>query len=81
MLNVILHREWEDIEQDIPLSDDVMQTVMGHSTSMTSYLELAKATERLDLDEMKRICKEVHIPMEELCVYSQEAMRWGRQLD
>ncbi|WOV84993.1 HDOD domain-containing protein [Sporosarcina jeotgali] len=81
MLNVILQRDWDEIEHDIPLSDDVMHTLMGKSTQMAPYLQMAIAVERLDLPRMKALCKELDIPLNDLCVYSQEAIRWGRQLD
>lgn len=81
MLDVILHRDWHEIEQDIPLSDNVMHTLMGEPTQMSPYIQLVIAVERLDVPRMKALCAELDIPMNDLCVYSQEAIRWGRQLD
>ncbi|WP_432354574.1 EAL and HDOD domain-containing protein [Sporosarcina sp. A2] len=81
MLNLILHRDWEEIEHDIPLSDDVMHTLTGESTKMMPYLQIVIAVERLDLPRMKVLCKELNLSLNELSVYSQEAIRWGRQID
>ncbi|MDW0110801.1 EAL and HDOD domain-containing protein [Sporosarcina aquimarina] len=80
LLNLILSKEWDEIEQDIPLSDAVMKTLTGERTKMAPFIELAQAVERMDVAETKRLCSELEIPMNDLCVYSQEANRWGRRL-
>ncbi|GKV69394.1 hypothetical protein NCCP2716_18920 [Sporosarcina sp. NCCP-2716] len=80
LLDIILCRDWQEIGEDMPLSDPVMQTLMGQDTSLKPFVELAEAVERLDLVRMKTLSAQVGIPMDDLCVYSQEANRWGRQL-
>lgn len=80
LLNLILSKEWHEIEQEIPLSDIVMKTLMAERTMMSPFIELVQAVERMDTEDTKRLCAELEIPMNELCVYSQEANRWSRKL-
>ncbi len=80
LLDIILCRDWQEISRDMPLSDPVIQTLMGKDTPLKPFVELAEAVERLDLERMKHLSAQVGIPMDDLCVYSQEANRWGRQL-
>lgn len=81
LLDVILHKGWDEITKEIPLAEQVTDTLTGGDTELAPFLKLAEAVERLDMDTMEALSAQVDIPMDELCVYSQQANRWARRME
>ena len=81
LMNVIMSSEWEDILPLIPLSDKVASTLLGVRTSITPYLEVAKAIERFDWKRLEVLTQELGFSYEELSVVCYEANRWSQNLE
>lgn len=76
LIDAIMRRELSDVLSLLPLSDNVIRTLQGERTDITLYLELAKAIEILDLDEIQHLSKEIGITEAELSVCSLEVQKW-----
>lgn len=81
LINVIMKRDWEDILTLIPLSDVVARTLKGEQTEITTTLELAKAIERLDWQQLEQLAEKIGIDSSTLSAYSLEAHRWAQIID
>ncbi|WP_318615806.1 EAL and HDOD domain-containing protein [Sporosarcina sp. YIM B06819] len=77
-LNVIMKRDWDDILEQIPLSDVVARTLKGEQTEITLSLELSKAIEQLDWKQFEQLAEEIGITNSKLSAYSLEAYRWAQ---
>ena len=78
LMDVILKRDWQDILELIPLSDNVENTLMGIETTITPYLELVEAIERFDSKRLDELAKILNVDQEMLGIYSQRANLWGQ---
>ena len=78
LMDVMLKRDWQDILDLIPLSDNVANTLIGEETEITPYLELAEAIERFDGERLDELAKQLNIDQEMLGNYSQKANLWGK---
>ena len=78
LMDVIMQQGWEDILKQIPLSDNVANTLMGVETEMTPYVKLVEAIERFDDEQVDILARELKIAENHLCVYSQQANRWSQ---
>jgi len=76
LIDAIMRRELSDVLSLLPLSDNVIRTLQGERTDIILYLELAKAVEILDLDEIQHLSKEIGITEAELSVCSLEVQKW-----
>ncbi len=81
LINVIMKRDWDDILQLIPLSDEVARTLKGEQTEITPYLQLAEAVEQFNWERLEQLCKEIGIDSTQLSAYSLEAHHWAQILD
>lgn len=81
LINVIMKREWDDILTLIPLSDVVARTLKGEQTEITQALELAKAIERFDWQQIEQITEKIGIDSSKLSAYSLDAHRWVQTID
>ena len=81
LINVIMNRSWEEILQLIPLSEEVAQTLNGQQTEITSYLQLAKAVERFNWEQIGHLSEELGITKSELSGLSLNAHRWARKIE
>ena len=67
--------------QLIPLSEEVAQTLNGQQTEITSYLQLAKAVERFNWEQIGHLSEELGITKSELSGLSLNAHRWAGRLN
>ena len=81
LLDVIMQRDWEDILPMFPFSTEVAATLQGEQTAMTPYLELAIATERLDVEKIEEVGKHLGLSKEEIFGLSNQANKWARMLE
>lgn len=78
LMDVILKQEWQDILELIPLSDNVVNTLIGETTEITPYLKLTEAIERFDTERLDVLTKTLEIDQGMLGNYSQKANLWGQ---
>ncbi|MCG7344344.1 HDOD domain-containing protein [Sporosarcina sp. ACRSL] len=81
LLDAIMKRSWNDILPMFPFSEKVAETLLGKKTSMTTYLELAIATERFDLEKIEKISKQLGISKEEIALFSNKANQWAQMIE
>ncbi|MBO0589085.1 HDOD domain-containing protein [Sporosarcina sp. E16_8] len=80
LIDAIMMRDWDEILQLIPLSDEVALTVKGERTEITPYLQLAIAVERFDWQRIEQLITDMGITQAELSRCTVEAHRWTQSL-
>lgn len=76
MINLIMRRKMEDILPLLSLSSEIQETISGHNTAMTPYLELVIAVEDLDMPRIDIYSQVIGIEKEYLAKYTHEAYSW-----
>ncbi|MCY9431927.1 HDOD domain-containing protein, partial [Bacillus spizizenii] len=78
LIDTLLHREIEDIIQELPLKDEVGQALLGHQNDYYQMLELVKCIESNNWDTCTELGKE--LDKEEAYECYLEALEWCHNL-
>ncbi|AUZ27672.1 hypothetical protein BHT94_09015 [Bacillus licheniformis] len=78
LIDTLLHREIEDIIQELPLIDEVGQALLGHQNDYYQMLELVKLIESNNWDTCTELGKE--LDKEEAYECYLEALEWCHKL-
>ncbi|MEC0679846.1 cyclic di-GMP phosphodiesterase [Bacillus inaquosorum] len=78
LIDTLLHREIEDIIQELPLKDEVGQALLGHQNDYYQMLELVKLIESNNWDTCTELGKE--LDKEEAYECYLEALEWCHKL-
>ncbi|MEZ7170398.1 EAL and HDOD domain-containing protein [Sporosarcina sp. OR05] len=81
LMDVIMNKSWDDILPLIPFSESIANTLKGEETEMTTVLQLAIATEKLDWSQIRNYRAQLGISEKELSEFSRMSIRWAQQLD
>lgn len=76
LIDVIMKRHLKDILPQLPLSNNIKQTLVGEETEMQPYLALAKAVEQLELDGIEQYSEALNVNQVDVVTYVQEAYKW-----
>jgi EAL and modified HD-GYP domain-containing signal transduction protein len=66
LMDVLLHKPFYQIMQELPLSDQIVDTLMGNDTDMSDYLNLAVAFDQLDWSSIQFFAKKLEFTEEQL---------------
>jgi EAL and modified HD-GYP domain-containing signal transduction protein len=78
LIDTLLHREIEEIIQELPLIDEVGQALLGHQNDYYQMLELVKLIETNNWDTCGELAKE--LDKEEAYDCYLEALEWCHKL-
>lgn len=81
LIDLILAKNWDDILNLFPLSDTIMETIVGEETALSPYLELAICIERFEWEQVEKRAFELKIPLEKLSEFTIQAHHWIQALD
>ncbi len=80
LMDAALGKTMESLVTDLPLSDEIIETLLGNETKIRSVLDLSQALE-LDTDIEKYIAGlKWPVPMAKLSEINQEAINWTDQI-
>ena len=80
LIDTILQQNMNDLLQELPLTDVVIETLSGNSTEMTPYLELSKACDEVRWDDIIAGAETVGIDHATLNKYYLEARSWAMEI-
>nr|WP_085430745.1 MULTISPECIES: HDOD domain-containing protein [unclassified Sporosarcina]ARK24736.1 hypothetical protein SporoP37_08715 [Sporosarcina sp. P37]PID19893.1 EAL domain-containing protein [Sporosarcina sp. P35] len=81
LIDAVMRRKWEDILPLLSLSDIIIDTLNGRRTEITPYLQLIKAVESFDWEQVEQLSGELAIPKKELSSIFLQAMRWSQGIE
>lgn len=77
LIDSLLQRPLQQILVQMPLADDIIDTLVGVETEYSPYLKFSIALAKLKWDEVERYCKELRITEEYARELYEEAMTWA----
>ena len=80
LMDSLLHKPFSQIMQQLPLSDQVVDTLVGNDTEMSDYLSLAVAFDQLDWARIQLFAEKLDLTEEQLRQSYNQAMRWSSQM-
>lgn len=80
LMDSLLHKPFSQIMQQLPLSDQVVDTLVGNDTEMSDYLKLAVAFDQLDWARIQLFAEKLELTEEQLRQSYNQAMRWSSQM-
>lgn len=80
LMDSLLHKPFSQIMQQLPLSDQVVDTLVGNDTEMSDYLNLAVAFDQLDWARIQLFAEKLDLTEEQLRQAYNQAMRWSSQM-
>lgn len=80
LIDTLLHRPMIQLLQDLPLSDEVAETLSGSKTEMSPYLELTVACDEVRWNEINSKARELNIDHSTLNSIYLEARRWANDI-
>lgn len=70
LIDTLLQRPINVILQQLPFSEDITDTIFGHQTEMTPYLEFSIALGKLDWPSLEELAPQVNIDRQPLIFYT-----------
>lgn len=80
LIDTLLHRSMNQLVKELPLTDEVAETLTGIQTEMTPFLELAIACDEVRWDEMIEGARMIDIDLSDLNDFYLEARRWATEI-
>ena len=80
LIDTLLHQEMNHLLLELPLTDEVVNTLLGKPTDMTLYLELSIACDEVRWDDMIEGAKALGIDHATLNKYYLEARSWAMDI-
>lgn len=81
MMEALLQRPFHQIIQQLPFSNQVIQTLTGSEmTEMSVYLDIAVAFDTLNWKDIHKYSGEISISEDQLRMYYNKAMQWSNQI-
>lgn len=77
LIDALLQRPLNSILIQLPLSDEVTNTISGGETAMQSYLQLVIALERADIETISTISDKLEINKSDLLEISKASNKWA----
>lgn len=76
LIDSLLKRPLNLILSQLPLSEDILETIGGVKTNMTPYLQFSIALSKLDWKQLKPLAKQLNVSEEELLTIYEEVNAW-----
>lgn len=80
LIDTLLHQKMDHLLQELPLTDEVVETLSGNRTDMTPYLELSVACDEVRWDEIIAGAEALDIDHATLNKYYLEARSWAMDI-
>ncbi|WP_397539891.1 EAL and HDOD domain-containing protein [Rummeliibacillus pycnus] len=80
LIDALLQRPMNNILMELPLSDEVVETISGSSSIMQPYLQLTIALERMDIKIVNEIAKDLEINIDDVLEISKAANKWSNTI-
>lgn len=80
LIDTLLHRKMSHLLQELPLTDEVVETLSGKPTDMTPYLELSVACDEVRWDDIISGAEAIDIDHATLNKYYLEARSWAMDI-
>ena len=77
LIDALLQRPMNNILMQLPLSDEVVETISGSSSIMQPYLQLTIALERMDIKMVNGIAEDLEINIDDVLEISKAANKWS----
>ncbi|MBD8036533.1 EAL domain-containing protein [Solibacillus sp. A46] len=76
LIDSLLKRPLNIIVTQLPLSDDILETISGSQTVMTPYLQFSTALSKLDWENIMPLANQLNIPSDEILPMYEEVKGW-----
>lgn len=80
LIDTLLHRSMSQLVVELPLTDEVAETLLGNTTEMTLFLELAIACDEVRWDDMIEGANAIGIDHASLNDFYIKARRWATEI-
>ncbi len=80
LIDALLRRPIKSILMQLPLSDEIVETISGSDTSMQPYLQLTVAVEKMDFEVINKIANDLSINIEEVFETFKAANKWSNRI-
>ncbi|MBD8522799.1 EAL and HDOD domain-containing protein [Lysinibacillus fusiformis] len=79
LIDTLLQRPMSSILYQLPFSEDITNTILGHETEMTPFLEFSIALGKLDWARLEELGAQLNIPLKDMDLLYYEAMEWAEK--
>ncbi len=79
LIDTLLQRPMSSILYQLPFSEDITNTILGHETEMTPFLEFSIALGKLDWERLEELGAQLNIPLNDMDLLYYEAMEWAEK--
>lgn len=79
LIDTLLRRNLEEIVQNLPLSDNVVHTLLGQQTDMTPFLQFSIALSKLEWDQLEGFGEKLGVNVYEMDELYSEALIWAEK--
>ena len=76
LIDSLLKQPINKIVTQLPLSENILETISGGHTELTPYLQFSIALNKLDWDNIIPLATELNIPMEAILPIYEEVKKW-----
>lgn len=76
LIDSLLKRPLNVIVTQLPLAEDILETISGSQTVMTPYLQFSKALSKLDWENIMPLANQLNIPSDEILPMYEEIKGW-----
>ncbi|MEC1179429.1 HDOD domain-containing protein [Metasolibacillus meyeri] len=80
LIDTLLRSNLEEILQKLPLSNNVIHTLLGHQTDITLYLQFSITLSKLEWDKLEEIGAALGLDAYEMDDLYNEALTWAEKL-
>lgn len=80
LIDTLLRSNLEEILQKLPLSNNVIHTLLGHQTDITPYLQFSITLSKLEWDKLEEIGAALGLDAYEMDDLYNEALTWAEKL-
>lgn len=79
LIDTLLQRPMSVILHQLPFSEDITNTILGHETDMTPFLEFSIALGKLDWARLEELSAQLNIQLNDMDLLYYEAMEWAEK--
>lgn len=79
LIDILLKSTLEEIVQKLPLSNRVIDTILGQQTEMTPYLQFSMALDKLEWDKLQALGENIGLNIHEMDELYSEALAWAEK--
>ena len=76
LIDAILDRPLQKILQQLPFTEEIVETISGTDTRMTPYLNLSIALNKAEWSKVEKLADELNIPYDIVMQYYEEVNEW-----